>query len=52
MTFIKKIQPIGNVSFTEGNYDFPSFKELKSLIPQLKDQDRVQSEIFIQEKFN
>ncbi|MBT5346914.1 hypothetical protein HOJ01_02405 [bacterium] len=50
MTFIKKIQPIGNVSFTEGNYDFPSFKELKSLIPQLKDQDRVQSEIFIQEK--
>ena len=50
MTIIKNIQPIGNVSFTEGNYDFPNNQELSQKILELKEQDRIQAELSANEK--
>ena len=50
MTIIKNIQPIGNVSFTEGNYDFPNNQELSQKVLELKEQDRIQAELSANEK--
>lgn len=43
MKLIKNIQPIGDVDFSTGNFDFPHLADLSKDLEKIKEQDKIQA---------